>query len=351
MHGHSVVAERAEKMRAAMQKVPLSYSEDGFLHYGYTVMFCNKIGSLAINLWEPGIGLNEVMSSVIPRNEPIARNTFIINKLEFEHYTDDIVRYGDCFSIQSVPALRADPITGVTRPPFYLHSVLKRSDRLARRSKEQEVCMTQEIDEGIMFKILPRNPVKRGVDDGKPVPINAPIVIYHVRSYQALGTNKKYDMGSDFEGVEYEVYCKTTTSFAANGSLEKEIKGLRVASQTSKAELEDNVWIIKTAEKPPSNIKEYKPIDCEVMLSMIRSAAYNKGDRGAKGLVRALEVMDEHHEDKLCLEDLEYGIRDVGLRFERYEIDTLMNGFKREADGTISYNIYYNLDYQISVIN
>lgn len=338
MNGHSAVAARAEKVRAALQPAPLSFSEDGYLHYGYTVMFAHKLGTLAINLWEPGVGVNDVLSSVIESKNPMSRNTFILTQLPFENYKDDLIRYGDCFCIQSVPALRADPITNVTRPPFYLHSVLKRSDRLSKLAKEQEVCMTQDIDQDVMFKIMPRNPVKRGVDDGKPVEANIPIVLYHVRSYQALACNKQYDMGSDFGGKEYEVYCKTTTSFAVNGSLEKEIKGLRVASQTAKAELIDNVWTVVTAVKPPENVKQYIPMDTETMLKMIRRAAYDKCDRGGRGLCRALEVMDEHHTDQLQLEDLQFALRDVGMRFERYEVDTLMNGFKRSADGTISLN-------------
>lgn len=157
-------------------------------------MIANPLGTLACNPFEGGVGINDVTASVIKTAESISRNCFIISKIPTEKYRDDIVRYGDNFSIQTCDSLRLDFRTNVVKPPFYLSSALKQSDRLAKRSREQEVYFSLDYTTNCMFKIIPRDTVKRGIDEGKPVIAETPIAIYHVKSNQAIACDKQFDI-------------------------------------------------------------------------------------------------------------------------------------------------------------
>lgn len=96
-------------MQDSYKSVPWTYSPDGILRSGDSVMFKNKKtdGFLVYNLQDrqPGISESYVVTTTKVNPGPVARSIFIIKRLErVDLYgSDDIIRYGQKVRLEASP--------------------------------------------------------------------------------------------------------------------------------------------------------------------------------------------------------------------------------------------------------
>ena len=95
-----------QKLTRSLTKAPLSYSKDGFLHFGYKVMLFNKKtnGNLVLDIGDR-IPIPDEAYAVTTNNKgigPLTRSVFVITRVDKDDgFTDDIIHYGQKIRIQS----------------------------------------------------------------------------------------------------------------------------------------------------------------------------------------------------------------------------------------------------------
>lgn len=140
---------KQQKLNKCNQIVPLTYSEDGLLRFGDSIILGHPQiqGALACDLWEEtshGSGQYEV--SLTKNMRPTARNVFIIQRVSNErlrdmtatqYEADNILHFGEPFHLECNPSLLVDERTQMLENPKYLASAMKTATNVTRLSNRQ----------------------------------------------------------------------------------------------------------------------------------------------------------------------------------------------------------------------
>ncbi|XP_014799840.1 PREDICTED: uncharacterized protein C15orf26 homolog [Calidris pugnax] len=200
------------------KKIQLSVSKDGFLHFGDTVMLlhpenkstvenrpgaCGRL-TLAINLDE--LSVYSAKSLEVPRGisaiesaDPEGRNTFCILSVDGSAEGEPI-RFGQKF--------RLGTTGGFSGQMLYLASDHKSFIRFAKKSRLQQVFLTENLSYLTCWQVTFLDPQLRLEHEGFPVPANSKVLITHCHTNRSLAVPRKFWTWSCF-GKEYEVICHT----------------------------------------------------------------------------------------------------------------------------------------------
>mmetsp|Transcript_19379 Transcript_19379/g.16597 ORF Transcript_19379/g.16597 Transcript_19379/m.16597 type:complete len:128 (-) Transcript_19379:1105-1488(-) len=90
-------AKLQSKLDQSLIRASLTYSKDGYLHFGDRIMCLNKKtnGYLVTDVYDP-IATNDEAYNVSTSQKafPCARSVFIVKKYEQDLYNDNLVHYG-----------------------------------------------------------------------------------------------------------------------------------------------------------------------------------------------------------------------------------------------------------------
>jgi hypothetical protein len=153
--GKLLAAQDRKEQLLFTSRVPHSYSSDGNIRFGDTIMLQNNLTSsfLASNLDTPthsSYGTNEAYTVTASRPTedangiiPVARTTFVVMKWPgHKTYNEDgCLRVGEPFLLSANPQLRVDEKTGYLRPPVCLMSEIVDTMRYAAMSNHQRVTL------------------------------------------------------------------------------------------------------------------------------------------------------------------------------------------------------------------
>lgn len=194
-----------------MSSVVLSSTNDGYVHFGDTLMIVhNKTGApLACDLTSPEPNVPVTGGNISEGLHPVVRNTFIIAPARQEQEGNGPLLFGEEFQIVSV----SDRNPG----GLYLYSQPKSFSNFSKYSRNQEVCLTTEASHKTLWKVQCYDPGLRLESQGHPVPVMERVVINHVGTNQALALTEKYTHRNMF-GPEAEV-CGKTFLHANKGEL------------------------------------------------------------------------------------------------------------------------------------
>ena len=207
------------------EQVPHSFSADGTLKFGDTIMLSithkdaadKPVTSfLANNIWNRvDFAKNTIAVTATGHGAPVARNTFVISRpftrtgkatgavfgrsaravvaraaaastMRGAGASDDTLRYGDRFYLATNPSLRVDDRTGMVAPPFLLMSELANSVAGSGKGDAvQDVVMTLTPGAHAEWKVAAADGDELA-SDGTPVPVGAPVVLVHCVTNQAL---------------------------------------------------------------------------------------------------------------------------------------------------------------------
>lgn len=237
------------KLARGLQPVDLNKGgDDGYLRFGDVVMLrSGPGGSLACcaDDVDPRPGVNSVGASVSPLEEPVARTTFCLVRVEARpgsldstvRYDDDApLHYGQKFRLMANPAACSDPAA----PPMFLKSCPVSLQHFAKFSRHLEVSFTFNQTADTVWTVLTPDPAKQLVSLGVPVMAGAPVLLQHVNTKTALAV-EKHKFSNDF-GQEQEVAGYNYTGHKHLYSLDADKQG-KPPGLATKGCTESNVWI------------------------------------------------------------------------------------------------------------
>ena len=241
----TLVSQQIDNTRElCLTEVGLTYSTDGALHIGDTVvLFSHKtFGVVSVDPFETsaaGFNAFAVTTSTVTKGH-VARNCFIIEAYDNNVRSGTPLLYGQLFRLRLHPTLRSGR-------PFYLHSQPAVSGITSRISRRNPVCMTDGANSfDSVWKAVARNVDIRFEADGTPVQTHTPLVILHAATHQALSSDVQYRSGNDF-GMEYELCAHTALSVGKARGLHSEREGRTTVEQPKRVESDTNVFAFLTA--------------------------------------------------------------------------------------------------------
>jgi len=341
------------KLEKCKQRVPHSYSEDGKLRFGDSVLVHHQQtgGSLACDVFEPlAVGASECLVSVSHETRPTARNTFIIEPVterclkepHEEPSEDGILRYGEPFYLRVNDSLLVDEKLDLVRPAMYLTSEAKSATRSSRVSNSQAVFVTRGRTAAAVWKCFKPAGDKRGgvlrfLSREEPVQANAEVVIVHRQTNVNLSSDAKVSDGTDF-GTEWEACCYNATGIGKRECLGGEFNGYTTADTIALCELEQNKFVFVTAQSPEDAV-EFRslppPLTPEGLVQRVLDVIKRRGSQSVRSLNRSFKIMSRGH-SRMHREDLKDGLQRYDVHVSSEDFAILLNYFDADGDGTVS---------------
>ncbi|XP_031564517.1 cilia- and flagella-associated protein 161-like [Actinia tenebrosa] len=203
--GELLIQKASNLLGNILKKVDLSISHDGFLHFGDVVCLYNPAHQvlLSANMSEAKMQDAKCLSgpcelSASKSLQPCVRNTFIILSPD-ANQEGQVLRYGQPFILSTLPGVGGE---------LKVHSDRVSFNRAAKKSRKQEVNLTENTSFTAHWNFLCFNPQERLESDGMPVPANQRILVNHCKTNQHLACMPEFSSRTPF-GREFEVASHT----------------------------------------------------------------------------------------------------------------------------------------------
>ncbi|XP_044212686.1 cilia- and flagella-associated protein 161 isoform X1 [Thunnus albacares] len=214
-----------------LRPVDLAVTKDGGLHFGDVVMLVNMGGenreysALSINAdinsltKIPSPGIQAPCGISAGRGiQPCTRTAFIITSVDGSP-EGSTLHFEQSFALKTT--------SGFARG-LYLTSDLKNFQKCAKKSRLQEVNLTDDASFLSRWKVVHFDPQERLEYEGQPVLANVKVLIIHCKTNQALAVLGDQVLWTTY-GKEYEVTAHTFLD-------------------SHKAEQDNNHWILCTSD-------------------------------------------------------------------------------------------------------
>ena len=264
--GSLLLRKQQSKIAQCSQSVPHSYSEDGYVRYGDTVILQHTSTgrSLACDPYEDIFpGFRKFLVTGCIDTTPMARNTFVVcrppnNKQlgNTNDYDDDssILLYGEPFMLQCNESLLISADQSMMAPPLFLASTQKNERTTTKVTNKQAAYMQEAPTADCLWNVQKPSRGKTGcterfVSHGLPVSANEPFVLSHQFTNTFISTNASTKELSDF-GHEFEVFTSRESGKGKLAVMASEFSGKTTTGQLTKSTVEDNEWVFSTASDP-----------------------------------------------------------------------------------------------------
>jgi len=242
--GQLLVHTVQQHLNTSLQEVPLSYSQDGFIHIGDEIMMYSvqTEGVLSVDCSDKLTSSDQgfaVTSSTLTQAH-VARNVFVIEGYGNNVQKGDILKLGQPFRMRINPALMSEG--------FYLQSQPMSASCCSKVTRNQEVGVVKINSYDNVWVCQFKDYSKRFEMEGQPVPANAEILVVHAGTKNALSSDK-IPYHNDF-GQEFEVCCKTSFSIGKKQGLYAELQGKTTSDVPLRKEGSVNWWAFLTAATP-----------------------------------------------------------------------------------------------------
>ncbi|XP_053573657.1 cilia- and flagella-associated protein 161 isoform X2 [Bombina bombina] len=241
--GELLIQKTSSLKKNVLQKVELSVSKDGILHFGDVVMLLNPENAedtlsntspvygnytLSANPCENALHAKTHLDapcgvSASPNVKPCARNAFVITSVDGSADGEPL-HYGQNFALR---------MTGEFMEHLFLTSDQKTFLKCSKKSNLQDVTLTNEPSYQTCWQIVYLDPQMRMEYEGFPVTANSKVLIVHSKTNQCLAVLRKYVLWTFF-GKD----CEVTAHTYLNGH---------------KAEENENHWTIITGNPSDEN--------------------------------------------------------------------------------------------------
>jgi hypothetical protein len=292
--GNLSIRKQQNKVARCTEKVPHTYSQDGFIRFGDSIILKHDMTGaiLACDIFdttEPGAEQYMVTGS-LGNVQPIARNVFVVLRPPvylrgIEDDDDDIVlRVGQAFCLGCNESLLVNPGSNVLSPSLYLCSVKKNERTSTKRSNKQAVFLSPINDgDSVWLSVFPskghKNASQRYLSIGQPSSVQNSLQITHRQTNMYLCCDPSSKEMSEF-GLELECFADRT---AANGKLSlihSEFKGLSTAQTLEKPDSPNYAWHFVVSNDPStSEDNRYlpPPATAHVLISQLQEYVRSRG--------------------------------------------------------------------------
>jgi hypothetical protein len=252
-NGQLLVNKVQAHLNASLQEVPLSYSSDGFVHIGDTLMLYNVAteGVLSIDTAQKinSYDVGFVATTSTLTQAPVARNTFVIEPVGDNVMAGDVLKLGQPFRLRVNPRLESQA---------YVISQPTSTSSFSKVSRNQEVSANlQPAAADTVWVAVYKDCNQRFEMEGQNVPTNAEIVIQHRATKSALASDK-LNVYNDF-GNEFEVCCRTAISLKKKQVCLQDKYGFTTSDIPVRPEESQNHWAFLSASVPPEAAAEPAP--------------------------------------------------------------------------------------------
>lgn len=265
--GSLVLRKQQLKIDQCTQRVPHSYSDDGLVRFGDTIILQHgSTGkSLACDPFEDTFpGFRRFLVTASSETSPTARNTFVVCRPPMDIRSSDfdpddpVVRYGQYFMLQCNDSLLLSADGSKMAPPLYLASTQKNERTTTKVTNKQAVYMQESPSADCLWCIQKPSSgrigsTERFVSTGLPVYANERFVMSHKTTNTFISTNADYMELSDF-GHEYEVFTSREFGKGKLSVMASEFSGKTTTGQLTKPTMEENEWLIVTSSNPEDGV-------------------------------------------------------------------------------------------------
>jgi hypothetical protein len=343
--GNLSLRKQETKMSACNATVPYTYSEDGIVRFGDSVILEHDSTS-SVLMCDPfecvAIGQEKFLVSTMKQNTvaPRARNVFRITrpKQSLADFSDDpndpVLRVGQPFLLACSESL-LDNGSDMLAPTLYLSSTKKNERTCTKRTNRQMVYMSTAHDaEAVWQCILPSkgrtNASERFLANGHPLDTSVGIQITHRQTNMYLTCDPQAATGTEF-GVEYECYADRSAAAGKLGLLVSEFKGASTGQTLSKPDAPVFSWHVVMSSDPSSaqaSSKRMPPeATPEVILASLKDSICLRGIDGFWALRELFQNLERQltGKGKIDREDLKAALVAWGMNVRPRFMDDVID--------------------------
>ena len=203
--GELLIQKTHSLYKTILNKVDLSPSYDGFVHFGDLVEIFNPETEVVLSANMPEGRMYEALALESPcplsgskQPDPCVRNVFVVASCE-DPGERGIIKFGQHFYLKTLPGIGGDLSLQSDRVTFM---------KCAKKSRRQEILLTEGASFLSAWKVLCYDPQERLETEGLPVPANKKILICHCKTNQCLASLSDFSFRTPF-GRENEVVANT----------------------------------------------------------------------------------------------------------------------------------------------
>ena len=324
---HATVSHGAglEKDLVLHQQVPLSFSSDGRVRYGFSVQLRNfNTGRLLACDAFADPHPHSKDSVIFARDSTgtaTACDTFVVQNSEPGN-DGKVVRYGDTVRLEINPSLRADTSAGYMRPPQYVKSNGRGISNGFGGKSAQDVFASATADSYAAWKLAPLDTSSKAqrAKCGNPILADDPLVLIHVCSQHCLGDA----LGKRGPRPKTGVFLQTITR--RNWIAEPVNRWLVVLAPNPQLAVDQRVF-------PRAVHRSVKTV-----MDTVRATINRRGTYAIRGLGRSFRIMDTNHDHRLQPHELRDGLRRYRVHLSDAEFEGLMKEVDRNHDGTVDFD-------------
>jgi len=288
------------------QSVPHSYSSDGKLRYGDTIVLTSLSKAVTTDVFSRSISGSLFSDNATASNTLVLTRDVKATTIGLADSTSDVLRYGDVFHLTTNPSLNVDPeMKDALRPCLYLSSEARGVS--SGLSDTQNCFAATNMSRDCRWKILPRNTRKRATLEGTPVPANEDVSLCHVATNALVS-----------------IQGNTVTLIRSRKSSESSDTALRFVTSKDPRRAEDK--------------RVFREMTADLLLEKIRNVVSQRvgGFMGVRALTRSFRGMDGGGDGFLDRDDFCVGLSKFGINLSNQESDMLVGAFDRDCDGLVS---------------
>lgn len=356
-NGNLALRKMEIKIGVCSEIVPHTYSEDGIIRFGDTVVLQHdNTGSvLACDPFDeviPGQG-KFLVSTVAEDPKPKARNTFRIvrpppHMSNFDdNLNDPIVHIGQSFMLACNESLLVKPGSKLLAPTLYLSSTKKNERMATKRTNRQLVYMSSAVNaESIWLTVVPSkgrtNASGRFLAMGQPLNVRDSLQITHRQTNMYLTCDPHEKTATEF-GIEMECFADRSTVPGKLGLIVSEFQGLSTSQTLSKPDAPIFSWhFVASNDRRAAydNRALPPPATKETILQEVQDAIKARGVDAFWNL-RDFFVQFEKRmlsTGKIDREDLKSCLMDWGINTPSHYLDTIVDICDGSRLGLINLN-------------
>lgn len=361
-NGNLALRKMEKKIAICSEIVPHTYSEDGIIRFGDTVILRHDhTGSvLACDPFDEILAGQSkyLVSTVDEEPKPKARNTFRIvrpppHMCNFDdNLNDPIVHIGQSFMLACNESLLVTPGSKLLAPTLYLSSTKKNERMATKRTNRQLVYMSPAVNaESIWLTVVPSkgrsNASGRFLAMGQPLNVRDSLQITHRQTNMYLTCDPHEKTSTEF-GIELECYADRSTVPGKLGLIVSEFQGLSTSQTLSKPDAPVFAWhfVASNDRQAARDTRSLPPpATTDTILREVREAIRARGVDAFWNL-RDFFVQFEKRmlsTGKIDREDLKTCLLDWGIQIPFHYLDTIIDRCDGQRIGLIDLNEFLDL--------
>jgi Ca2+-binding EF-hand superfamily protein len=343
-NGNLALRKMEIKIAVCSEIVPHSFSEDGIIRFGDTVVLeHDNTGSvLACDPFEEVVsGQGKfLVSTVLEEPRPKARNTFRIVRPPAhmgnfdDNLNDPIVHIGQSFMLACSESLLVKPGSKLLAPALYLHSTKKNERVATKRTNRQLVYLSSAVNaEAVWLAIVPSrgrtNAAGRFLAMGQPLNIRDSFQLTHRQTNMYLTCDAKEKTSTEF-GIELECYADRSTMPGKLGLMISEFKGASTSQTLAKPDAPVFSWHFLTSTDRSAAVETRSlppPASQETILHEVQEAVKARGVDAFWNLRDFFRQFERRNlsSGKIDREDMKACLMDWGIATSFHYLDTIMD--------------------------